>query len=383
MCYFCVKIKNNMAGLYIHFPFCRNKCVYCGFYSEKRKINFAEDYCRSIIKELLSRKNEINEVISTVYLGGGTPSYIPAGVLKSLFISLKQIIAELWKPVEITVEINPDDVTIDNIEIWHSIGINRFSIGVQSFSDVELKRIGRLHSPQKAEDAIKLLHNYGDVSVDLICGLPQQTLESWNHSLSKIFSLYPQHLSIYMLSLDDGAALTHLVKQGKISLPDETEVIEMYRQFCKKANEHGYLHYEVSNFCCPGFKAIHNSSYWDGTPYLGLGCSASSYDGNRTRRTNLATLSEYLNGECKEEIEILNDVELQEEYIITRLRRMPEGINLNDYTQRFGQIATSKLISRAKQYADTGLLSIDSKISITGINGILLQDTIIRALTTD
>lgn len=368
-----------MSGIYVHFPFCRSRCLYCGFYSSVGRADAITKYCEMIAREIDSRAGELKESVTTLYLGGGTPSLVPIADLWSLIRRIRECVG-VCDFEEFTIEINPDDVTESNIEGWLECGVTRFSLGVQSLNSDELRRVGRRHSPEGARRAISLLGNAGDLGVDLICGLPGQTMESWLESVEEILSYKPAHISVYMLSLDEGAALTSLYRAGKIMIPDDDASADMYLRFCEMAETDGYIHYEVSNFCRPGHKGIHNSSYWDGSPYLGLGAGAASYDGRSTRRLNNPDLRSYLQGESGCTIEILNNDELREEYLLTRLRRLDIGLDLHHYALRFGEAEMRRLLHKASPYINKGVLSDGRHLRFENSESVLLQDAVIRDL---
>lgn len=276
-----------MAGLYIHIPFCRSKCAYCDFYSGPLREFEAQRYVDALTAEFEARRAEIG-CIETVYVGGGTPSSIDPMLLRGF--------CDLAEPgAEITIEVNPEDVDDRLAERALTAGFNRVSMGVQSLSDTELAAIGRRHNATKAMEAVATLRRSGftNISLDLIYGLPGQTMESWRRSLDGVLSLNPAHLSAYMLSYEPGTRLYHAREQGKIAEADDDTLLAMYDRLCHTAASAGFEHYEISNFSRPGLRSRHNSSYWDFTPYLGLGPGAHSFDG-LTRRFNPPSLHDYL-----------------------------------------------------------------------------------------
>lgn len=318
-----------MAGIYIHVPFCRSKCAYCDFYSIKGDENRYEDYADTIIAEWYMRRGEIAEdALSTLYLGGGTPSLLPIPVLERIF---KHLPIRAFK--EITIEANPDDVTAQWVSDITGLGINRVSMGVQSFSDTMLAELRRRHGSSRALEALRLLREGGirNLSLDLIYGIPAQTLFDWESTLQQMFSLRPEHLSAYILSYEPGTLLSIRREKGKITPVDDDTILRMYEALCEAARVHGYEHYEISNFALPGFRSNHNSSYWDFSPYLGLGPAAHSFDGTRTRRINPSSLKEWSEkialGMPAFIIEEESDMEIFNDYVITSLRTR-EGMEL-------------------------------------------------------
>ncbi len=259
-----------MAGLYVHIPFCRKKCAYCDFYSGPLRGFSPESYAEALEKELSARN--IADLYQTVYIGGGTPSTMPARLLRSFFK-----LAEGEK----TVEVNPEDVSDLMAEQWLEAGANRVSMGIQSVVDGELRAVGRRHSAAQALEAFQTLRRAGfeNISVDLIYGLPGQTPASWRRSLEMVLALHPEHLSAYSLSYEPGTLLHTRLMTGRITETPEEQVVEMYSDLCNLSRRVGFEHYEISNFARPGYHSRHNSAYWDGTPYLGLGPGAHSFDG--------------------------------------------------------------------------------------------------------
>lgn len=274
-----------MAGLYIHIPYCRAKCAYCDFYSGPLAAFDAGGYFEALARELEARRGEVGE-FATVYVGGGTPSSVDPALLAP-FLALAC--------GEKTVEVNPEDVTPAYAAALLRAGANRVSMGVQSLVDVELQAVGRRHTAARAREAFATLRGEGfdNISLDLIYGLPGQTADTWRYSLDGILALGPEHLSAYALTYEEGTLLAARLRAGKIAEASEELVEAMYGTLCDEARKGGYDHYEISNFARPGCQAVHNSAYWDMTPYLGLGPGAHSFDGS-VRRANPANLKRYL-----------------------------------------------------------------------------------------
>lgn len=274
-----------MAGLYVHIPYCRAKCAYCDFYSGPLKPFEETTYFAALERELAARRGEVG-AFGTVYVGGGTPSAVnPARLAPLLALA----------PGERTVEVNPEDVTPAYAEALLRAGANRVSMGVQSLVDGELAAVGRRHTAARAREAFANLRAAGfdNISLDLIYGLPGQTLESWCYSLGETLALRPEHLSAYLLGYEEGTLLTARMKAGRIKEASEELAARMYGELCDTMRAAGFEHYEISNFARPGNYARHNSAYWDMTPYLGLGPGAHSFDGT-VRRANPANLKAYL-----------------------------------------------------------------------------------------
>lgn len=278
-----------MAGLYVHVPYCRSKCAYCDFYSTTAlESNYL--FAKAVTYECVLRADEVSQPFETIYFGGGTPSILPERSLVQIFCSLPVRNAR-----EVTMEVNPDDVTEEAVDLWRNLGVNRVSMGVQSFCDEQLALIGRRHSMEQAVKAYCLLRDGGitNISIDLIYGLPTQTLESWRDTLACALDLRPEHLSAYILSYERGTPLEKMLKRGQVRQASDRLIVKMHNCLLEETRKHGYEHYEISNFALPGFRALHNSYYWDGTPYLGLGPGASSFDGY-TRRYNPSDIRSYL-----------------------------------------------------------------------------------------
>lgn len=323
-----------MAGLYIHIPFCHSKCIYCDFYSMP-PTDRLDALLDALPREFELRKTEIAEPFTTIYIGGGTPSIVHPSKLAQLCKTLP--ISDIE---EFTIEVNPEDVTTERIKAWRDIGINRISMGVQSFDDNELREIRRRHT---AVDSIKAIENLleggiENISCDLIYGLPGQTLASWQRSLSQLISFRLPHISAYCLSYEPGTALYARMTAGKITPTDDDTLTAMYSLLCHLTADAGYEHYEISNFALPGMRSRHNSSYWTGTSYLGLGPGAHSFDG-RIRRFNPGNLKAYLESESITVIDEELEDERFNDTIITALRTA-DGLDLNNLTaDRAGYIS--------------------------------------------
>lgn len=388
-------ISSISGGIYIHIPFCSHKCLYCDFYTGGARIADWDRYVNALQQELQIRYNEINFIPHTLYIGGGTPSLIPSDIFIELIeIIQKETGIKSWK--EFTLEVNPEDVTEDKIITWKKAGVNRISMGVQSFIDEELKLIGRQHDALQAEIAFKLLKSeFSNISIDIMFGIPGQSLASYRKSLEKAFNLGPAHISSYSLMLEDGTAMTHLVKKKKIPLPEETEWLKMFELTTTLLSDAGYDRYEISNYALPGMESIHNLSYWQGKPYLGLGPGAHSYDGSMVRRANKNDIKGYLRHYSPLIIhkrlntleaslpfyieEHLSQDELQEEMIMTRLRTI-EGLNLIEFESRFGKSRTCRLIQSAQKFINRGEMIESNRYLSFSPAGFLLSDSILPSL---
>ncbi len=282
-----------MAGfLYLHIPFCVSKCVYCDFLSIPYESVLAEKYLDSLCRELTLRKDAAG-VLKTVYIGGGTPSLVSEGGLKRLFACLRDNF-DLEEGAEITLEANPGTLHRPKIEMLVSLGVTRISIGVQSFNDNELRSLGRIHSSADAADAAVLLRKAGlrNISFDLMYGIPGQTVETWNETLSKTLALSPSHISAYELTPEKNTRFHDLMRSGEVRLPDEELVLDMYNAAIDRLCAAGYEHYEISNFARQGSRCLHNLNYWERGEYIGAGAGAHSFIGG-VRSRNAADITAY------------------------------------------------------------------------------------------
>ena len=348
-----------MAGLYIHIPFCLSKCAYCGFYSQpslKRKSEFLE----ALKQEIVSRRDYLHdEPVETVYFGGGTPSILSIEELRAVFDTLHDNF-EIDQEAEITLEANPDTLSKEYLNGLRSLGVNRLSIGIQSFFDNDLKYLSRRHQSEHALQSVNWAKEVGfsNISLDLIYGLPTSNEEQWNRNLDLFFELNVPHLSAYALTLEPNSILTKQIEQGKVSPVNEDDAVRDYEILCRRAAENGFLHYEISNFCRPGMHSRHNSSYWNGTPYIGLGAAAHSYD-IRSRSWNVADIRQYIEGmERGERIfeEELLDDDTRYNDIVTVALRTKEGIQLNALSDKYRNYC----IKNARRYLDDGLLELST-----------------------
>lgn len=320
-------------------------------------------YVDALTAEIGARRRETDEGIATVYLGGGTPSQLPAQEVGHIIDTIYNIY-NVEPGAELTLEANPDDVTPEVAALWHNAGINRVSIGVQSLDDATLRAIGRRHTAQEAIEAVQAVRRagIGNVSIDLMYGLPHQSLEQWEETLERALSLPVEHISAYALTYEHGTRLWQQREKNPLIEATDELSLAMYTLLRHKAKEHGFEHYELSNFARPGFSSRHNSAYWRGTPYLGFGPGAHSYDGRRQRRMNLPELDAYIGapGEPPHQLETLSDESLFNEAVFTRLRTS-EGIDLNDFEKKFGPRRLAYLMENARRHIDAGRLLIESE----------------------
>ncbi len=374
-----------MAGLYIHIPFCASKCIYCDFYSMPGHLDEASRYVSALVAEARLRRSELHEPVTTLYVGGGTPSLLSLDWVGALVSGLSRVF-DLSGVEEFTVEVNPDDVTAAYIAGLKALGVNRVSMGVQSFNDAELRLINRRHTARQAVDAVHAIHAAGihNISIDLIYGIPGQSLASWRKSVRQAVALGVQHISAYSLMYEPGTRLWVMREQGKVTEVDDDTVVAMYQALCQLLHRAGYCHYEISNFALPGYYSRHNSSYWDLTPYLGLGAAAHSYDG-QLRRHNPARLKSYLDsieaGKCCFEAEQEQPWERYDEYVMLRLRTAA-GLDLGLLRQRFGTAFASYFHSHAAPLLGSSLCLDDGRYHIPE-DHVMMTDAITRDLLWD
>ncbi len=308
-----------MAGLYVHIPFCKRRCLYCDFFSTTL-LERREEYVQAVLQEINNRREEAGEPIRTIYIGGGTPSMLTAEQIRTILAAIGTKDAK-----EITMETNPGDLTSEYLHAIRRAGINRLSIGIQSFKDELLQLIGRRHTATQAINAVHMAQEAGfdNISIDLMYALPTQTMTLWEEDIESALRMNIQHISCYGLMYEDGTALSHMRDTGDIEPIDEDTENKMYDVLCCRLKQAGFTHYEVSNFALPGYEAKHNSSYWNGTPYVGIGAGAHSYVGH-TRSWNPNEIDAYINGikqsNLVRESEQLSDTDLYNEHIMLGLR---------------------------------------------------------------
>lgn len=354
-----------MAGLYVHLPFCASRCVYCGFYSTTAT-SLRARYVEALRSELLLRCGEAQPHWHTVYLGGGTPSLLSVEELTRLFEAI-----DTQEAVEVTIECNPDDLTPQFCEALSRLPVNRVSMGAQTFSNSRLKFLHRRHCAEDVAVAVERLRRVGiaNISVDLMYGFPGETLDEWRSDIRETLRLHVEHLSAYCLSIEPDTALSRMVDEGRVELPDEETTRAMYYELLDLLAADGYEHYELSNFARPGFRSRHNSSYWDTTPYMGIGAAAHSYDG-KVRQWNVGHLHDYLHhiesGHIPEEHEVLDASARYDDMVMLRLRTR-EGLSLSEIERQFGTEALRYLQRNARNYLDSHLLALtpDGRLRLT------------------
>ncbi len=334
-----------MAGLYIHIPFCKKACAYCNFHFDTN-FKTKTDVVKAIGHELVLRKEEIPGALNSIYFGGGTPSVLSKQELEYIFNIIHKAY-DISECKEITFEVNPDDATPENLDFWHSLGINRLSMGVQSFFNADLAYMGRFHKAEESIQAIKNLNlsKFDNYTIDLIYGSPTLTDEMWNANLDFASQNNIPHISSYALTVEPNTKLSYRIQKTKQKSPLDEDAARQFKILQDWAIKHGYEHYEISNLGQPNKKAIHNSNYWNGTPYLGIGPSAHSFNGN-TRKWNIANNKKYIecisHGKVAFEVEVLNNIDSMNEMLMIHLRTKA-GLSLMHFKDLFGMDALDKL----------------------------------------
>lgn len=348
-----------MAGIYVHIPFCKSRCGYCAFYSTTLSGDVRRRYVAALCREISARAGFFGDgEVGSVYLGGGTPSQLTAAELESLLGAVARNF-RLAADAEITIEVNPDDVSAEYARALAAMPVNRVSMGVQSLHDGLLRLAGRRHSASGARSAYDALRNagFGNVSLDLIYGFPGETMTQWEEDVNGILALRPEHISAYALSYEDGTPMQRRLERGEIEELTDEAYSDMYERLMDMLGEAGYEHYEISNFAIPGCRAVHNSTYWTGEKYLGIGAGAHGYDG-RVRRYNLPDVMGYIDSPTPPcETETLTPADMYDETVMTRLRTR-EGLSLDGLAARFGASARDYALRAARPYIDGGRLEV-------------------------
>lgn len=371
-----------MAGIYIHIPFCKQRCRYCAFYSTTLH-SMHSSYTAALCRELQLRKEYAGgEAIETIYFGGGTPSLLTEEHLASILKSIHHNYRIVPEP-EITIECNPDDLTPAYTAMLARQGFNRISMGVQSFSDEQLQKLGRRHTAEGARQAVSNARAAGfrNISIDLMFALPGSTPEQWAADLQSAIALHPEHLSAYNLTYEEGTPLYHALQRGDITELSEEENITQFNMLIEAMKEAGYRHYEISNFALPDHESRHNSSYWHDIPYIGCGAGAHSYDGT-SRGWNIADVAQYIkginSGDTVFEVEQLTTEERYNDAILTRLRTA-DGLPTLWVKEKFGNTLYNYMMKAARKEIAAGNLQErpDGNLALTP-KGIFVSDAVIR-----
>jgi oxygen-independent coproporphyrinogen-3 oxidase len=371
-----------MAGIYVHVPFCGHACTYCDFYFTTH-LQFKEQFLQALIRETKERREYLKEPISTLYFGGGTPSRLQVQEIELILQELA-INFDLNSLREFTLEANPDDIRPEYLSDLVKLGVNRLSLGIQSFHDEDLLLMGRQHSATESIRAVSTIRKAGidNFNLDLIYGIPNSTSIKLKENIERLIELNPNHISSYCLTVEPGTQLDYQVKKGRVIMPDEEDIEEQFDLIIETLQSAGYLHYEISNWSKPGKESLHNTSYWKGTHYLGLGPSAHSYNGH-SRSINVASTPLYVKGiemgKPKFETENLNQKDKFNEYIMTRLRTH-WGVDLDSVSQNFGVKMAENLLKLSVTYIAQGFIEKNEQSLTLTRQGMLLSDKIVGDL---
>jgi putative oxygen-independent coproporphyrinogen III oxidase len=421
-----------LAGIYLHIPFCRSRCSYCDFATGMYESDLAERYVRALCREI-SDWNEIENpsAVETIYFGGGTPSLLAPAQIERILKAVHDHF-DVLDGAEVTIELNPasfvsappprslllggemgiknthrrdaevaettqrnaaeaandesSELSSQKLRDFHRLGINRASFGAQTFDDQALKQLGRTHTSADIPATFQGLREAGfeNINFDLIAGLPGQTLAGWKRNLDLALNLRPEHLSLYLLDVHEGTPLADQIHKGMRPTPDDDLAGEMYRVMIEQVSAAGYGHYEISNFCLPGFQSRHNTKYWNGAPYYGFGCSAHSYDGARQRWANEREVAKYVELIETEQSTVvertdLKDEDARSESIFLGLRLM-RGLDLADYRLRFGADLRERYDEQLNRLREAGLIEIDDELLRLTTRGALLSNEVFAAL---
>ena len=360
-----------MRGLYIHIPFCVKKYKYCDFLSFSGCMDKAEQYINAVEKEM---ERFAGETVDTVFIGGGTPTCLEPPLLERLLTAVNSIF-KVSAGCEFSAEANPGTLTKEKLAVMKNGGVNRLSIGVQSFNDNELELLGRIHTAEEAARTVQAAQEYFDnINIDLMTAIPEQTMESLKYNLSKAAELGVSHISCYSLIIEDGTPLYRDYNEGKLNLPDEDTDRDMYAYLCGFLRENGYKKYEISNFAKPGFECRHNLKYWDCMEYIGVGAGAHSYiDGIRYENTR--DFLGYIQGKTMVERQELSIDDMISEFMIMGLRKSA-GVSKNEFRRRFGRDIREVYLPILKKFLDAGLLLENDKMIYLSDRGVDISNSV-------
>ena len=361
-------MKKEELGIYIHIPFCMQKCLYCDFVSYINKSECVKEYINCMIKEIQSYDLKKYN-ITTIYIGGGTPSFIESDYIKEIINVIQNKLEKndtRWEDIEITIEANPGTITLEKLNDYKTAGINRISLGLQATQDRLLKQIGRIHNYKDFLEAYELLKRVGfnNINVDLMIGLPNQSIKDLKESLEKIIKLDPNHISVYSLIIEDGTPISKLLDKEKIKLPDEEIERQIYWYVKNKLELNGYNHYEISNFSKKGKESKHNLNCWKQKQYIGVGAAAHSYFKD-IRYSNTNNIEEYIknikenNIEKNRKIEEKQTIEDKKNEFMMLGFRMIEGVNIADFKAKFVDNPLYLYREKIKKLTDEGLIEVD------------------------
>ena len=373
----------SAAGLYVHIPFCSSRCSYCDFATGLYETELAERYVAALVREIHASPHH-GAKVDTIYFGGGTPSLLSPAQLDRILATLYGQF-EVDPASEVTLEINPGSVTLEKLEAFRSLGINRASFGAQTFDDRELAKLGRSHT---AVDALKTFADlrragFTNISFDLIAGLPGQTLEGWQRNVRQALDLHPEHLSFYLLEVHSGTPLAEHIRRGLQPVPDDDLAGVMYEWMLDEASAAGYEHYEISNLSRPGFHSRHNVKYWTAAPYFGFGCSAHAYDGQTRRWSNHRDVLKYVEaiengGSAVVEEQALSETDVRAEALFLGMRLM-RGVDVRRYRESFGVDLRETHAADLDRFRRAGLLEFDGDLIRLTRTGALLSNEVFAA----
>jgi len=372
-----------LAGVYIHIPFCRKACNYCDFHFST-SLGYKEELLKCIKEEIHIRKTELETPISSIYFGGGTPSILSENEIKELIEQCRNDY-EVSKDAEITLEANPEDLTIDLIKGFARSGINRLSIGIQSFQDHILNWMNRSHTAEQAINCIKNAKDAGiiNISADIIYGIPKSLNRNWDKEVLKLLELNIPHISAYNLTVEEKTALHKWVNEKKQVMPEQEACNLEYEALVKSLNHAGYEQYEVSNFSMDGFRSRHNSAYWDRAPYLGVGPSAHSFDGKRVRKWNVSNNIKYIksinSGALNSSKEILSEIDIANELILLGTRTI-FGVSVNKVLNYLNQQQKNVFLKQLEEFKKKNFIRIDKDHLFVDGNMRFISDYIAREL---
>lgn len=371
-----------MAGIYIHIPFCKQKCSYCNFHFSTQ-LQITHLMIDAIVREIDLRKGEIQEPVETIYFGGGTPSILPISSLERILNAIYKSFHVIQNP-EITIETNPDDLDFNKIKQISQTPINRFSMGVQSFYEEDLRLMNRAHNANQSIDSIKLVQDAGfeNITIDLIYGAPTTSNEMWLNNLKTAIELQIPHISSYALTVEPKTILEHQIETHKVQNVDENRQEKQFKMLVETLQAHGFIHYEISNFGKEGFFSQHNSNYWKGKSYLGVGPSAHSFDGNQ-RSWNIANNSIYVKklqqNQLANEIEVLSEKDKFNELVMIGLRTI-YGLNLSDLVANFPPEFVTEFQQEIQAHLDNQTVKFENGIYTLTPKGKFLADGIAASL---
>lgn len=364
-----------MAGLYIHIPFCKSRCLYCDFYSTT-SLDMRQRYVDALCRELDLREKS---GVDTIYIGGGTPSQLSFEQLQQLLLYIYKV-CDVSPDAEVTMEVNPNDVTTSFAQVLPQLPINRISMGAQTFNDSRLQFLRRRHTAAQVPLAVERLRQacIRNISVDLMYGFPNETLTEWDEDITSVLSLQVEHLSAYALQYEEGTPLYRLLQRDEVSEVDDELSRSMYYRLKDRLADAGYEHYEISNFARKGFRSRHNSSYWNQTPYIGIGAAAHSFDGHN-RQWNVADIRRYVEGKEKgtpvSEQELLTPENHYNEVVMTALRTS-EGLALDKLPLAYRDYC----LKQSQAFIDSGLLKVENQHLVLSREGLFVSDMVMTEL---